>query len=596
MTDSSILTPGYQDTSDIQPEAPQSPNYLLRDNFLSEYTNEEERSVVRENLNVPSKDSVYNRQDVDSQISEKIREAIQEYLNADDPHGIIPIVEGMIKDMVKTDGSTPFVLPQVGVDPQVDNHLTTKKYVDKQLRNHLNQEDPHNTLQAVEILLQPYVKQTEVFDKSQLYTKKEVDEQAKDYIRRDGTTSFTKAQLGVDPQIDGHLATKRYVDKTLYNHLVSIDPHGFISILNNRLAQYAKKQNVLDKSETYSRTQIDTIINKLVSQSIQIYLGDYYDTFNDKIQDIYKQNYVKKDGTIPFTAPQEGVSAQLDSHLTTLKQVTDIVQSAKDNLQEQLNQSVWTTSGDIKTTVGFMEDNTPVPQTMTLQELADAIFYGKRISIEVPKYVIISDTCKIKVCIHGDAALMLYAEIYQDETLIHTIDKDQLVNGCTVLQSNPISSDTEFILKVYYSNGTVAQEEAFVLCTKPLFVGLLPKFKSAYTVTMDYLKELVNQDFEGTQNRFVNQGKDLAQLTFNYSFEDPQLRHPFIVIPKDYPNLEQMVTPTQSFGIDAFDVINDIPLEVEGQSVIYKIYVYKQALVSLNSSITFKFITNESVQ
>ena len=47
---------------------------------------------------------------------------------------------------------------------------------------------------------------------------------------------------------------------------------------------------------------------------------------------------------------------------------------------------------------------------------------------------------------------------------------------------------------------------------------------------------------------------------------------------------------------DAFDVINDIPLEVEGQSVIYKIYVYKQALVSLNSSITFKFITNESVQ
>lgn len=596
MVDNSILTPGYQDPI----EAPITPSpqneYLVKDNFLSEYETEEEKSVVRENLNVPSKDSVYSRQDVDMQVSEKIRTAIQEYLNMEDPHGILPAVVEMIANMVKTDGSTPFIAPQTGIDPQIAQHLTTKNYVDRLVREHINAEDPHNILPEVAILLEKYAKLTDIYVKDQLYTKQDIDNQSKNYIRKDGSTPFTKAQIGADPQIDSHLATKRYVDKSLYNHLVSVDPHGFISILNNRLAQYAKKQNVLDKSETYSRTQIDTIINKLVSQSIQNYLGDYYDTLNDKIQDIYKQNYVKRDGTVPFTAPQEGVAAKLDSQLTTLKQVTDIAQSVQKDMQEQLDQSVWTTSGDIKTTVGFMEDNTPVPQTMTLQELADAIFYGKRISIEVPKYVIISDTCEIKVCIHGDAALMLYAEVYQGDTLIYTIDKEQLINGCSILQSNPINTDTKFTLKVYYSNGTIAQEEAFVLCTKPIFVGLLPKFKSAYTITMDYLKELVSQDYEGTQNRFVNHGKDLTQLTFNYSFEDPQLRHPFIVLPKDYSNLEQIITPTQSFGIDAFDVINDIPLEIEGQSIIYKIYVYKQALVSLNASITFKFITNESVQ
>jgi response regulator of citrate/malate metabolism len=55
------------------------------------------------------------------------------------------------------------------------------------------------------------------------------------------------------------------VDKTLYKHLVDIDPHGFISILNERLAAYAKKRDTYDKSQTYSRSQIDSIINKAVN-------------------------------------------------------------------------------------------------------------------------------------------------------------------------------------------------------------------------------------------------------------------------------------------------------------------------------------------
>jgi hypothetical protein len=42
---------------------------LERDNFLSEYESEEEKSVVRENLNIPSKDSVYSKDDVDSKLS-----------------------------------------------------------------------------------------------------------------------------------------------------------------------------------------------------------------------------------------------------------------------------------------------------------------------------------------------------------------------------------------------------------------------------------------------------------------------------------------------------------------------------------------------
>ena len=52
-----------------------------------------------------------------------------------------------------------------------------------------------------------------------------------------------------------------------------------------------------------------------------------------------------------------------------------------------------------------------------------------------------------------------------------------------------------------------------------------------------------------------------------------------------------MVNSSQKFGIDAFDVINMIPLTVPGMSedIVFKIYVYKQALSSLNQDVTFNF-------
>ena len=92
----------------------------------------------------------------------------------------------------------------------------------------------------VRTILEKYVKSSDIFTKSQLYTKQDVDNLLKAFLKKDGSTPFTIAQIGVDPTIDSHLATKRYVDKTLYAHLVDVDPHGFLTILNQRLASYAK--------------------------------------------------------------------------------------------------------------------------------------------------------------------------------------------------------------------------------------------------------------------------------------------------------------------------------------------------------------------
>ena len=582
-----ILTPGEENINPSPIE--QTTPYLEKDNYLSEYQTEGEKAVVRENLDVYSKDSVYNKTESDTLLDKTIKEAFDKYLNMDDPHGILPTVEEMIEGVVRNDGSTPFLAPQKGVDPVQDYHLATKRFVTKLLKDHIGSEDPHKILPEVEDMLEQYVKQSQVYFKNQLYTKNEIDQQSGKYIQKDGSTPFTKAQIGADPQIDSHLATKRYVDAIMYKHLVDVDPHGFISILNKRLASYAKASNVYDKTQTYSRVQIDSIVRSLVHDAAKEVLIEHLNEFDPHniLAEVRKLKYVKQDGSIPFKAPQKGVDAIDPQDLVTLHQVEEKVK----NLQEQITNTepIWRTSGPVESTVGHIDDNTPVPATMSLQEVLDAIFYGKGISISAPDYVTINNKVPVTLCVHGSTGLIDIAELYQDGELIISFVKEDFENGCVTVDSLPIIEDTEFTFKVTYTNGAVHEESITVKVALPIFVGLLPKWKFGNVITWNYLEELASE--EPNNNQFISSSNNLNQLSINYSFQDAKLRHPFVVVPVSYPDLDNMSTTPQKFGIDAFDVIDMIPLKVPEveKDIIFKIYIYRQALSSLNQEVTFNF-------
>lgn len=582
-----ILTPGEENINPSPIE--QTTPYLEKDNYLSEYQTEGEKAVVRENLDVYSKDSVYNKTESDTLLDKTIKEAFDKYLNMDDPHGILPTVEEMIEGVVRNDGSTPFLAPQKGVDPVQDYHLATKRFVTKLLKDHIGSEDPHKILPEVEDMLEQYVKQSQVYFKNQLYTKNEIDQQSGKYIQKDGSTPFTKAQIGADPQIDSHLATKRYVDAIMYKHLVDVDPHGFISILNKRLASYAKTSNVYDKTQTYSRVQIDSIVRSLVHDAAKEVLIEHLNEFDPHniLAEVRKLKYVKQDGSIPFKAPQKGIDAIDPQDLVTLHQVEEKVK----NLQEQITNTepIWRTSGPVESTVGHIDDNTPVPATMSLQEVLDAIFYGKGISISAPDYVTINNKVPVTLCVHGSTGLIDIAELYQDGELIISFVKEDFENGCVTVDSLPIIEDTEFTFKVTYTNGAVHEESITVKVALPIFVGLLPKWKFGNVITWNYLEELASE--EPNNNQFISSSNNLNQLSINYSFQDAKLRHPFVVVPVSYPDLDNMSTTPQKFGIDAFDVIDMIPLKVPGveKDIIFKIYIYRQALSSLNQEVTFNF-------
>nr|DAH58396.1 MAG TPA: hypothetical protein [Bacteriophage sp.] len=106
----------------------------------------------------------------------------------------------------------------------------------------------------------------------------------------------------------------------MYKHLVDVDPHGFISILNKRLASYAKASNVYDKTQTYSRVQIDSIVRSLVHDAAKEVLIEHLNEFDPHniLAEVRKLKYVKQDGSIPFKAPQKGIDAIDPQDLITL--------------------------------------------------------------------------------------------------------------------------------------------------------------------------------------------------------------------------------------------------------------------------------------
>lgn len=597
MADNVIITPGYQQVPVPETPTDTPKQYLEKDKYLTEYEGDERVSIIRDVLNVYPRDMVYTKDDVDTNVSEKIREVLKGYLSLEDVQDIEDLIDSKIINMTKTDGTTPFTQPQSGVDPMSDNDLTTKKFVQKLLSKYVTSENFDSSVSDIQTLIRDNYNQqnkelSKVYKKEEVYSKSESN---KTFIRQDGTTPFTKAQTGADPQTDSHLATKRYVDKVLYKHLVDVDPHGFLSILNNRLSQYIKKDNVFDKTQTYSRTQIDSIINKLVNQAIGSSLQEYIDSTNDKFEYIRTQRYVKQDGSVPFRNPQAGVAAVNSDELVTLKQVQDSIDTVKEQLTNKIDtkECEWKTSGPVIGSAGLVEVGAEFANEVSFQEIMDAIFYGKGINIIAPELGYVGSPVDVTVCAQGSLASFEHGELYQNGKLIHTFTKgDFEESNCITVSSEPIKEDTEFIFKAFYINGSFHEVNAFTKLSMPIFIGLLPKWKFGNTVTYDYLMQLYTED--PINNKFYDRGTKLARLDHKYAFSGKELKHIMLAIPANYPELYQLVTPSQQFGLEAFDIIDMIPLQVPGadKDVIYKLYIYREAIVSLNNPVTFNFLTD----
>ena len=578
-----ILTPdAFNETPIIQEEQ----NSFLVDNYLSELETDNQKGIARENLGVYGKTDLYTQAEVDNIVNKVVGDAIRQLLTSDDPHQILPKVHDLLKDYLKTDGTTPFTAPQQGVTPLMGSHLTTKNFVMDLLQTHVSKSDPHNTMLLVNDELKQYALKNNVYGKTDVYTKEQINKLNKSFVKSDGTTPFLSPQSGVTPIIDQHLTTKRYVDNVMFKHEVSADPHGFLTILNQRLANYYKTTETYSKAETYSRAQIDKVINTLVVDAAGQAVKEHTRQFDPHniLKEVFKEHYVKRDGSVPFTDRQKGVEGIEDNDLITLSQL----EKAKLELESKMEHPIWVTSGPVQTTVGYVEDNSSVPATMTFQEAMDAIFYGNIVDVITPKTASIGTSVPVTMTIRGNA-LINGAKLYQDGVLIGEFEREHFLEWSHEFQSNPILKNTTFTFVVEYINGQSSTAECICKVSYGIFVGAVPKACLPGDLRYNAMLDLVNQGL----GEMFGYDEDVTEIKYKFNWYG-DLKKITLAIPSSYNQLDFIYTASQHFGTDAF-YIDEIPVSVPGvdEPILYTYYMYEQPLVAFDSEITFKLSKHE---
>lgn len=585
-----ILNPGSSVCS--KPATQSETGALLHDNFLSEFVDEREKALARTNLGVLASTDTMRTIEIENYVAQAMSDAINTHLSADDPHKILARVDKKLEGYVKTDGTVPMQAPLGGKNPVAPTDLTTKEYVDNSLYAHASStDDPHKTMIKVKEELANYAPIDHVYGKSETYTQVQVDTLIKNMVRNDGTTPFLVPQQGVYPKSSLDLSTKGYVDDMISQHKLENDPHGLVTMIEDRLKNYYTKEQVYTKDETYSRTQLNSKIEELMAPVVEAAINKHLqeDDPHHTMEAVKAMNYVKADGSVPFTNPQQGVPGIKQNDLATIGDVDFRVKQVNDVVQEQANNMVWNTSGPVQTTVGYVEDNTELPAKVTFQEIMDSIFYGDGVYLEVPPYAEYNAIVDVSMNIRP-ITLIDVVKLYQDDVLIGTFQKaDFEDDGEYSVKSNPITNNpTTFKMEVTYTNGNIKTVTAQTKIAFAVYAGIMPKWMNGSQVTINWMETSVAND--PTNNNKFFTSEDVNEVTVSYNFTSPsELKSLYIAMPVNYPNLISVETATQQINVNQFECVNNIPLTLnDGRIVMYKLYILRVGMCELNMDVTYK--------
>lgn len=585
--------------------------FLVYENYLSEFKSEDEKSIARANLGVLGTEETYTRDQATAMVNQVLREALKGYFTTEE---IPQLVQSIMADFspenyVKNDGSTPFLNPQSQSSlPTKDEHLANKLYVDNAIQTHKNEKDPHKILEQVQTILGSYRMVKDSYSKAEVYSAAEINTKLSGVVLKDGTTPFSKPQIGVDPTSPSHLATMRYVLKIMGDHNSEVDPHGFRAFLKSTLGNYYTKSETYTKAQTFSRDQLLSIIQDQMADVVKSAISQYA-AENGNIKELQQQwevqfkNCIKADGSVPHNTPQAGIAAETGDEFVILSQVQTIVNEAIEQVNKTLasktNQVTWKTSGPVRTTVGFVEDNTRLPKEMTVQQIMDAIFYDRQIGIQAPEFAEYGETVCIKLTVHG-IGMLESIDLYKNGELIGTLkaedlnliyeegfEEDAYYEYC---DTGIFTEDTEWRAEFHYSSGQDIIDTATTRLSYPIFIGAVPYWWNAQEdITMNSLRQLAKEDPDNA-GFFTYLGPEISKIRTKFDFTDIRKRSIVVVIPNDYPDLDRMVTPAQEVETEAFAkwLQPMYPNNTE-VGILYKIYVFNQPLVKLNQVVKFYF-------
>lgn len=602
----SVITPVEKECDD---------NALKHGNYLSELETEDEKSVARENLGVYGKETTYSKDETNNLVLEKLNTALRHYFSSSE----LPVVLASLRDeiaeagYVRSDGSVPFTNPQSQSSlPTLEEHLVNKVYVDTLLKTHERQSDPHKTLEKVKLLLADYVRLKDTYTTSELYSKRELDCKLNKFVKKDGSVPFVSPQLGVDPTLPGHLVTLRHLNLLLQNHNSELDPHGFLEILKSHLGNYYTKSETYTKAQTYSRAQLLEIIKSQMKDVVDQAIARYKATDGSvsELKDFVLEHMlscIKADGSVAHIAPQPGVPAVNDNEFITLGQLAESLDKLSEKVAESIksatNQSVWIPTGPVRTTVGFVEDNTVMPKQMTVQQICDAIFYGRRTGIEAPKYAEKGEKVCIKILAQGTVQEI---DVYKNGKLIGTITESDLAGKDDSLpyfeycDPGEFTEDTEWKVVFRFPDGQTLVDTATTKLAFPIFIGAMPYWWNVQEdITMESLKRLAKEDPDN--NAFYsNFGPDVEEIKATFNFADAQRRSLIVAYPtgsNEAPEnkLSKMITEAQVIPASDSNFAHwKQPMHPNDSEVgvLYNISVFNQPLVKMDTWAKFKFEPN----
>lgn len=537
------------------------------------------------------------------------REIVQEFnneLNAVDLEQVREEIEKRFNDFQKPIFNTVQISPnKSNLNEFLDNELITKSALKNKLNSYLSARKS-DILDWIEEALVKYYTKEEIqkLDDSLLNEIKKTQKAQDNFVRSDGSISFTKPVSGKEPNLMSDLTTKRYVENRISTHENDPNAHGINKKINSIEEQYTKEISKL-KGNTYTRDQIDKIVEDLVKSQIANKIAGLptYEYINDSVNDI-KRNYIKQDGSTPFQIAQSQLEdATEDQHLVTLGQLKDEINTLKNSIDNQ--QCYWITSGSIETTVGFFEDNSKTPEKMSVQEVFDRIFYQKRVSIDTPETTNPGSYIDVTVCV-SDPSDVDYAEILVKENgewvrakinnqeVAHIEREEFEESTCVTRTVGPVYEDTEFDFRIYQSNGSEYDDYTDTKLAYPVFVGYIPKWLPGCQVTYKHLLDANKSDSENNVF-YENKTKYMREVEHTYDFDLKDPVKLVIAVPKEYRNLNKVQNDVQTFGIqdfetDKFNKVYQTTFSVGGKDVLYKLYIYKQPLVRFKSDVTFKFL------
>lgn len=589
MGDNDILIGGQTSGCNTEPTETSidTSNFLQKDQYLGEFSDQailpdgstfNEKAKVRDNLDIYSRSEVEDMVDTEhDHMLQTVNSTMRQHLEQDDPHGSKVYADEAIRQQYNT------------ITVELN---TLKANLESLLNRRLLEFVKTNDFETFksQVLRDMALAFENVYTKAKVYTKDEINVLNSQFVKINGTTPFTKPQEGIDPKLDRHLATKRYVDNVFAHATDFLNNIEFRTWINQRLAAYAKL------SDTYNRNTIDNKLQNLVDSVVET-------AVNKALTDILADHLEAED--------PHGDRAYADGKFATKESITNLSKEDVPDLVEELERDrdaataaaikeaepVWKTAGPVQTTVGFVEDNTDFQgKEFTLQGIMDAIFYGKQVQIDAGDEVVMGATTDVTITVHGSTETVTRIVIKQgDEVLAELEASDLDDNGQATVKSLPIIEDTEFTVEVYYYGiDEPATASTTVKVGFATFIGIIPKYETASTISWDRLVELANSD--PTNNKFFSTREEsISDLELRYNFETPgDPKQIFVAVPADYPDIVEMATSSQQFGIDAFNVVQQVPLNIKLQNgviktMLYKYFVYKQAIVTLSTKVTFKF-------